>query len=99
MSCIQESADSLDRDLLTPGRYPLIAEAESTPHLYLVGGGSFQGFKFLPNIGDIMAGVVLRTIKPDSLQERFVQGIGWDRGGEKVPLHSSAVPKVIKNAR
>ena len=56
MSCIQESADNLDRDLLTPGRYPLI------------GGGSFQGFKFLPNIGDIMAGVALRTIKPDSLR-------------------------------
>ena len=92
MSRIRENANNLDRELLTPGQYPIMAAVEGTERLDVAAGGSFHGFKFLTAIGQMFVKNMDGKIEKGSLEERLMQQMGWDKKEGAVPLHPDVVP-------
>jgi len=62
------------RDGYTPNQDFIVCPHPYAGKLYVVGGGSFHGFKFVPVIGDI----VLQMIRGE-LDEDMAKRFGWDR--------------------
>lgn len=79
---------------MTPYQHPLVAKAPKTDELYLVTGGSYHSFKFLPTIGEIVVRLLQGQIDSASLEGRLLQRWGWERSRETVSVHKSVIPKI-----
>lgn len=65
------------RDAITPNQDWVISPHPHVPDLYIIGGGSFHAWKFLPNIGKY----VVQMINGE-LREEMMKRWAWDRSDE-----------------
>ena len=78
---------------MTPYQYPLVDEAPKNPGLFFVVGGSYHGYKFLPNMG---AAVVERLRGQSSSKpviDRLMKKWSWERPGAQIEIHKETVPQ------
>ena len=81
------------RDAVTPNQDFIISPHPRSQNLFIAGGGSFHGWKFLPNIGSYV--VQMLTGK---LPAEMAQKWAWDRsdeGGAYAPYQPSRDIKEI----
>ncbi|KAK2797394.1 hypothetical protein FQN50_009195 [Emmonsiellopsis sp. PD_5] len=64
-------------DSITPNQDWIISPHPNVQNLYIVGGGSFHGWKFLPNIGKYVVQMI-----DGELEEDFVKRWAWDRSDD-----------------
>jgi hypothetical protein len=78
-------------------------------NLTLNTGGSFHGYKFMPNIGNVVVSVIREVLQEsfsilsvdkshsmlvdDELVERIKRKCRWERLPSTVSIHSSVVPE------
>ncbi|EDN10494.1 sarcosine oxidase [Histoplasma capsulatum] len=64
-------------DSITPNQDWIISPHPHVQNLYIVGGGSFHAWKFLPNVGKYVVQMI-----DNELGEEFVRRWAWDRSDE-----------------
>ena len=77
---------------MTPHQHPLIDKALKTDKLYIAAGGSYHSYKFMPKWGKLMVQRMLGP-DPDTLEERLLKRMGWERSEEQTSVHRSVIPK------
>jgi len=86
MSSSSTAHMQLHRDAITPTQDQIICEHPHSRNLFIVTGGSFHSWKFLPIIGKYVIQMMEGTLDP-----RLVKTWAWDRD-DKGSAHEGLLP-------
>lgn len=78
---------------MTPHQHPLVDQVPKTRQLYVVTGGSYHSFKFLPIIGNMVVRRLRGQNGSDTLEDRLLRRWVWERSKETIGVHKSVIPK------